>query len=118
MRPPRTLGQLIVIAPLKHAQNMEVLNMWQYTAGTYMYQSSKALFKDTNNTSSVELLNQLLYIKNKTKHLPTYPIFFWTRYQKHRFFFFWPYIDFLLSKLAKLMEYWIERYLDTDTLLS
>ena len=35
MRPPWTLGQLIVITPLKHAQNMKVLNMWQYTAGTY-----------------------------------------------------------------------------------
>ena len=69
MRPPRTLGQLIVITPLKHAQHMEVLNMWQYTAGTY----------------------QLLYIKKKNKkttYLPT--LFFFNPLPETQIFFFLP----------------------------
>ena len=66
MRPPRTLGQLIVITPLKHAQHMEVLNMWQYTEGTY----------------------QLLYIQTKKKHayLPT--LFFLDPLPETQNFFF------------------------------
>ena len=82
MWPPQTLGQLIVITPLKHAQNMEVLNMWQYTAGTY----------------------QLLYYiqkKNnkKTTYLPT--LYFLDPLPETQIFFFWPYLKVVLSWKTK-----------------